>query len=110
MAEETARFSARRNATRILDLQRNVFGNELSVKLRLADFLDINLHLLAGLLCDFVLEFLDLSALLADNDARAGSMNDNLDLLPGTLDFNLCNAGMVQLLLDQLADMRSSRS
>src|SRR5205823_6210776 len=55
-------------ADALLKLQRDVLGDQLSVKLRLVDLEDVDKHLAVGALLDVGLELVDLGALAADDD------------------------------------------
>ena len=56
----------------LLELERDVLGDELGVELGVHHLLDVEVDLLAGARLQLVLELLDLGALAPDDDARAG--------------------------------------
>ena len=88
-----------------LELLGDVFGDQLGVGFGLADLDEVQEHLVLAELGDVLAELLDVRALLADDHARAGGVNGDAALLVRTLDDDLGDAGLLQLLLDELADL-----
>src|SRR5262249_1412474 len=87
-----------------LELLRNALGDQMRVDFRLADLDDIEMHLTLGELAEVLLQLLDVSALLADHDARACRVDRHAALLVRTLDHDTRDAGLLQLLVEVLAD------
>src|SRR5262249_4910537 len=88
-----------------LKLAGDVFGHQVCVGFRLADFDEVHEHLVLAELGDVLAQRLDVSALLADHHAWAGGVNGDAALLLRTLDDDLADAGLLQLVLDELADL-----
>ena len=97
-AESTDLAHRAAEADTLLELERDVLGNQLSVELRLVDLEDVDEDLAAGALLDVGLELVDLGALAADDDARTRGADDETQLVARTLDFNRADAGGLQLL------------
>ena len=89
----------------LLDLLSDVLSDELSVHVGVAHLDDVELDVLADELGDLAAELLDLGAVLADDHARTGAVHEQSDDVVGTLDLDLRNAGAVERLLDELADL-----
>src|SRR5690606_27044745 len=80
-------------------LLRDVLGDQLGVGFRLADLDDVQVNLAFGAGRDVLAQLLDVSALLADHDARAGGVDRHAALLVRTLDDDARHAGGAQTLL-----------
>src|SRR5665811_1262911 len=82
----------------------HVGGHEVRVELRLADLLDLELHL-AGLreVADLLAEDLDVRAALADDDARLRRVDRHRHVGDATLELDAADAGVGQATLDELA-------
>src|SRR4029077_16792195 len=90
-----------------LNLQRDVFGNQLRVDLRRLDFLDVNLHLFAvGHLGNFFRHLLDFRALASDHNSRTRSVNGYANGIPRPLDHNFRDCRKLQLLLHVVANLQ----
>src|SRR5690349_11529361 len=61
----------------LLELSRDIFANQLCIKLRLLDFLDRDVDLPPVLFFKVRLQLIDFSSLSTDDDAGAGCMNDH---------------------------------
>src|SRR5687768_7590542 len=96
--------AAERNAA--LELRRDVLGDELRVGLGLAHLDDVQEHLVLGERLDFLLERLDARAALADHDAGTRGVDVDLRLVRGALDLDVADAGVVQLLLDEVLELQ----
>ena len=72
-----------------LELFRNGLSDERSVKFGALDLDDFDGHGAVGHLVELLAQGVDLSALLADHNARAGRGDDDLDLVAGALDLDL---------------------
>src|SRR6202030_763983 len=79
-------------ADALLELQRDVLGDQLCVELGLVDLKDVDKHLARGPLLDVGLELVDLGALAADDDARTSSADDQAQLVAWTLDLDRADA------------------
>ncbi len=66
-------------------------GNEGRVGLRLAHFNDVDVHFAVGELLHLGADLVDVSALLADHDARTGSVDRHAALTVRALDDDLRN-------------------
>jgi hypothetical protein len=102
IADCTARFIARRKATRLLS---DILGNQRCVDLGLAHLDDVEMHFGARDLADVAAKLLDIRTLLADNDTRASRVDRHAALLVRTLDHDLRDAGLLQLLVQKLTDL-----
>ncbi len=97
-AESTRLAHGAAEADALLELQRDVLGDELRVELGLVDLEDVDEDLARGALLDVGLELVDLRALAADDDARTRGADDETQLVAGALDFDRADAGGLQLL------------
>ena len=88
-----------------LELLGDGLRDEVGVELGALDLDDLNAHMAAGDLLELLAEHVDLGALLADDDARTGSRDDDLDLVAGSLDLHARKGGIAELLLDVLAQL-----
>src|SRR5664280_109304 len=81
----------------------DVGGHEVGVELRLADLLDLQLHL-AGLreVADLLAQDLDVRSALADHDPRLGRVDRHRHVVDAALDLNATDAGIGQAALDEL--------
>src|SRR4029077_5746502 len=87
-----------------LELRRDVLGDELGVRLGLADLLDVQEDLVRRERLDLLLQGLDTRAALADDDPGARREDVDLHLVGGALDLDRRDAGVVELLLDELLE------
>src|SRR5918992_2656528 len=69
-------------------LLRDIAGDEDSVELRLADLLDLELHLAVRETADLLAQRLDVRTALADDDARLGGVDGDRDVIDATLDLD----------------------
>ena len=88
-----------------LKLSRDVLGDELGVGLCLADLDDVEEDLVVGEPLDILLELLDASAALTNDDARTRRVDVDLALVGGPLDVDVANARVLKLLLDELLEL-----
>ena len=88
-----------------LELLRNVFGNKLGVDFRLADFNNVQMHFVVGEALHVILQFLDVRALLPDDDAGPRGMDCNAALLVRPLDDYARHACLLQPLVQVFADL-----
>ena len=87
-----------------LELLGDVFGHQLGVGFRLADFDDVQVNFTAGDGGDVGAQLFNVRALLADDHARARGVDGDAALLVRTLDDNARDAGLIELVLEHLAD------
>src|SRR5690606_32115488 len=90
-----------------LELLRDAVRDELRVELGLADLGDVQAHVLnrhAEQIRDVRTKLLDVLALLADHDARPGRVNRGVRALGRSLDVDAADRGLLQLLLQELAN------
>ncbi len=87
----------------LLKLLGDIFGYQLGVKLRLAYFLDRQLHRPAGHARQFLAQAFDVLALLADDDARTRRVHRDRNVLRRTLDHNQAHGRALELVLDEFA-------
>src|SRR6266545_3654186 len=85
-------------------LQRDVLRHQLGIGLRLLDFHDVDVNLLARHLAQFLLELVDLGALAADDHARAGGEDGDPATGGRALDQDLRHAGRLELFLERVAN------
>src|SRR4026208_619696 len=71
-----------------LKLQSDIFRGQLSIQVRPAHFVDVDVGLAMGELGNFFLELFDFGALLADNDAGTCCMYVDLSLIRRPFDFD----------------------
>src|SRR5690606_10676417 len=81
-----------------LDLARDVVCNQARINIRLAHFLDVDVHRHTHLLCDFATQALDILALLANHDARTCCADGDTHVLARTLDLDAANRSVLQTL------------
>src|SRR5581483_5662489 len=87
-------------ADAFFQLQRNGFGHKLSIQLGLVNFLNIDVNLAVRPLLKLLLQLVDLSSLAADDDSRARRLDDDAQLVAGTLDFDRAHARRFELVLE----------
>jgi len=73
----------------LLELQRDVLGDELRVELGMDDLLDVEVDLLPGPRLQLVLQLLDLGALAADDDAGTRRRDRDARAIGRALDVDL---------------------
>src|SRR5688572_23973975 len=88
-----------------LELLRDRFGHQLRVEFRLADFGDVDVRRDAHQVTDFLAQLLDVLATLADHHARAGGVDRDARVVGRTLDQDLRDAGLRELLAQHVADL-----
>src|SRR5207247_7420755 len=75
------------------------------IELRLADFDDVDDHVGGGDVGNLPAKLVDVGALLADHDARPRGMDRDAALLVRTLDHDPGDGRLLQLLVQDLADL-----
>src|SRR5208283_512128 len=85
-------------ANALLQLQRDVLGDQLRVKLRLVDLQNVNEDLARAPFLNVGLQLIDLRALAADNDAGTRGADDETQLVARALDFHRTDTSGLQLL------------
>ncbi len=85
-------------------LLRDTLGDELGVRLRVADLEDVQLDLLGGQLLELAPDAVGLGAAATDDDARTRGVDVDADAVPRALDLHLGDAGPVHALGHELAD------
>src|SRR5690606_16874838 len=93
--------AAERNAA--LKLLSDGLGHQRGIDLRLANLNAVEVHFRIREARELAAQLLDVSALLADEHARARRMHGNAALLVRALDDHLGNASLAALLQDVLA-------
>ena len=88
-----------------LQLLSDILGDQQSVDLGLTDLDDVQVHLRAGHLGQFGAKFLDVDALLADDDTRPRRVDGDPRLLRRPLDDDARHAGLGQALVQEFADI-----
>src|SRR5688572_16922554 len=103
-AEPQRRFDglAHRTAERhaLFELHRHRLADELGIQFRLLDLEDVDEHLAAGHLGEFLPKLVHLRALAADNDARTRRVDVDLQLVGRALDVDARHAGVREPLLE----------
>ena len=89
----------------LFELLGNVLSDELSVHIRGTDLNNVELDGLADEGSDLSAELFDLGAIFADDHTGACAVNEQGNNVVAALDFDLGNAGTVEGLLDELADL-----
>src|SRR5439155_21449471 len=89
----------------LLELQRDVLGDELRVELGMYDLLDVEVDLLPGPRLQLVLQLLDLGPLAADDDAGARRRDGDARAVGRALDVDLRDARVIKLVLDEAPDL-----
>ncbi len=88
-----------------LKLDGDLLGDKLRIELRLANLEDVELHLrIFADLADFGGHDLDFLALTTDDEAGTGRMKGDADAVPGALNDNTGEAGVLELLPEVGAD------
>ena len=91
-----------------LELLSDGLGNQVGVELGTLDLDDVDGDLALGDLGDLLevgAEVVDLGALLADDDARAGGVDGDLHLVAGAVDVDAGQGGLLETLLEELANL-----
>jgi hypothetical protein len=88
-----------------LELLGDRFSDQGRVELRLADFDDVDHDVRRGDVGDLLAQLVDVGALLADHDARTGRMDRHAALLVRTLDHDAGDGRLLELLVQDLADL-----
>src|SRR5208282_3650273 len=81
-----------------LELLGDRFGDQLGIELRLADLDDVDHHVAVGERGDLAAQFLDVGALLADDDAGPRRVDGDPALLVRPLDHDLGHRRLLELL------------
>src|SRR5437667_1203356 len=89
----------------LLQLERDILGDELRVQLGMDDLLDVEVDLLARAGLQLVLQLLDFCALAPDDDAGARGEDRDPCAIRRALDVDLRDAGVVELVLDEAPDL-----
>ena len=89
----------------LLELSRDVLRDELRVQIGAADLNDVEGDGLAELLLDGLAQLFDVFAALADDDARAGAVDVDLDLCVISFDLDLGDAGGIEGALEILTNV-----
>ena len=87
------------------ELLGHALGDQLGVDLGVLHLEDVQLHLLAGQLLQLAADALGLGTVAADDDARAGGVDVDPDPVTGALDLDRGDAGPLQALGQQPADL-----
>src|SRR5512140_365725 len=95
--------AAERDAT--LELLRDRLGHQRRIELRLADFDDVDDDVGRGDVRDLLAKLVDVGALLADHHARTSRVNGDAALLVRTLDHDAGDRRLLELLVQDLADL-----
>src|SRR5208282_458347 len=97
--------AAKRDAA--LELERDILGHQLRIEVGAAHLVDIDKRV-APLhqLLDINLQLVDFRALLADHDTGARRVNVYFGLVGHPLDFNPRDAGVIEPLLDEVAQLQ----
>src|SRR5580692_9713145 len=88
-----------------LELLGDRFGDQRGVELRLADFDDVDDDVGGGDVGDALAQLVDVGALLADHDAGARRVDRHAALLVRTLDHDPGDGSLLELLVQDLADL-----
>src|SRR5690606_3213897 len=89
-----------------LELLGDRLGDQRRVGLGLAHFDDVEVRFGARHLGELLAQLLDVGALLADDQARTGRVDRHAALLVRTLDDHLGDAGLLQLVHHERADLQ----
>src|SRR5262249_47639039 len=84
---------------------RDRFGNQGGVKLRLADFDDVDDDVGGRDVGNTLAQLVDVGALLADHDARTRRVDRHAALLVRTLDHDPGDGGLLELLVQDLTNL-----
>ena len=88
-----------------LDLVSDVSGNELCIELGALNLVDIDLNVLVRELDELLLESLNISALLADDDTGASGADGDGHKLECALNDDACDTSLGKTLVEILADL-----
>src|SRR3954467_552220 len=88
-----------------LELLRDRFGNQRRIELGLADFNDVDDHVGSGDIGNPLAQLVDVGALLSDHDPGTGRMDGDAALLVRTLDDYPGDGRLLELLVQDLADL-----
>src|SRR5215471_6162717 len=89
-----------------LQLQRNRFRHQLRVEFGLMDFLDIDENVFAaGALLQLRFQLVDFRTLAPDDDPRPRRLDDDAQLVAGTLDLNCADASRLELLFQLILQL-----
>src|SRR5229473_3959191 len=88
-----------------LELLGDRFGDQRGVELGLADFDDVDDDVGGGDIGNTLAQLVDVGALLADHDAGTRRMDRHAALLVRTLDHDAGDGGLLELLVQDLADL-----
>src|SRR5690606_18226371 len=89
-----------------LQLLGDALGDQGRIGLGLAHLDDVDVHLAIGELLHLGADLVDVGALLADHDARAGSVDRHAALAVRTLDDDLGDRGRLEILHEHGADLQ----
>jgi hypothetical protein len=92
-------------ARTLLQLLGHVLRHQLRIDLRPIHFHRLDLDVPVAQVFEVFRQLIDLLALLADNHADAGRVDEHRHLLARPLDADLANAGAAVALLDELPDL-----
>ena len=98
-----AHSAAESNA--LFQLQGNRFRHELGVQFGAMNFLDVDVHFALGALLHVLFQLVDFRTLAANDDAGAGGINPDDQLVRGALDVDSADARGLQLFLQNLAEL-----
>ena len=87
------------------ELCRDVLRDQLCVEFRFSDLFDVDENITRGVRLELLAKHVDLSPTLADQDAGACGVDINHDLLAGAFDDDLRDPRVIQLLLDEGANL-----
>src|SRR6185437_1566411 len=88
-----------------LELLCDRFGNQRSIEFGLADFDDVDDDVGGRYVGNALAQLVDVGALLADHDARTRRVDRDAALLVRTLDHDLGDGRLLELLVQDLADL-----
>src|SRR5579859_2985034 len=88
-----------------LELLGDRFGDQRRIELGLADFDDVDDDVGIGDVGDFLAQLVDVGALLADHHTRTRRVNGDAALLVRALDHDLGDSRLLELLVQDLADL-----
>ena len=83
----------------------DVSGNELCIELGALNLVDIDLNVLVRELDELLLQCLNVSTLLADDDTGAGGADGDGHQLERALDDDACDTSLGKTLVEILADL-----
>src|ERR1700712_1999079 len=88
-----------------LELLGDALGNEVRIGLGLAHLDDVDVHLAVGEGLHLGADLVDVSALLADHDARTGGVDRHAAFAVRTLDDHLADGGLLEVLEQRRANL-----